>query len=71
MRSTFQSQHFTVFGGSFVHENRGFAPADRSPSKHEELAVWGFVLATLLFGITTVATATLLAWPTVAQAGLY
>jgi hypothetical protein len=51
--------HFTVFGGSFIHEARGFSPPRRRPGG---LAVWGFVLAGLLFGVTTVASVTAHAW---------
>jgi len=57
------TQHFTVFGGAFVHEAHGFNPPRSRPAH----AVWGFVLATLLVGVTTVATVTM----TVAQAGLH
>lgn len=48
------AQHFTVFGGSFVHETRGFSPPRRQPA----LAIWGFILAGLLFSVTTAATVT-------------
>jgi hypothetical protein len=51
--------HFTVFGGSFIHETRGFNPA---PKRREPLAVWGFVLGSLLLGVVTVATVTASAW---------
>ena len=54
------SAHFTVFGGSFVHEARGFSPVPHR--RLSALAVWGFVLASLLFGVTTVATVTATAW---------
>jgi len=54
------TQHFTVFGGSFIHETHGFSPRVRAERK--PLAVWGVVLATLLFGVTTVATVTATAW---------
>ena len=54
------AQHFTVFGGSFVYEARGFSPP---PCRRTgTLAVWGFVLAGLLFGVTTVASITATAW---------
>ena len=60
------AQHFTVFGGAFVHEDRGFAHEARgfSPARKgtDGLAVWGVVLASLLFGVTTVATVTASAW---------
>ena len=48
------TQHFTVFGGSFVHEAGGFSAPRRQPT----LAIWGFVLAGLLFSVTTAATVT-------------
>ena len=52
--------HFTVFGASFVHETRGFSlPREHS---HSPLAVWGFVLTSLLLAVTTVATVTATAW---------
>ena len=57
------TQHFTVFGGAFVHETHGFHPRRQRPA----LGLWGFVLATLLIGVTTVATVTM----TVAQAALH
>jgi hypothetical protein len=64
-RGISMSQHFTVFGGSFVDEARGgFSPPRRNS---EPLAIWGFVLAILLAGVTTVATVTV----TVAQAALH
>ena len=52
--------HFTVFGGAFVHESHGFNPPPRNTGK--SVAVWGFVLASLLVGVTTVATVTATAW---------
>lgn len=52
--------HFTVFGGSFVQEARGFSPPRRRSAGG--LAVWGFVLASLLFSVTTVASVTAHAW---------
>ena len=52
--------HFTVFGGSFVHEARAFSPA--VVPRRETLAVWGFVLATVLAGVTALATVTANAW---------
>jgi hypothetical protein len=63
-------QHFTVFGGSFVQEPHssqkvhGFNPA---PRRAEPLAVWGFVLGSLLMAVATVATVTV----SVAQAAVY
>jgi hypothetical protein len=54
------SGHFTVFGGSFVREARGFSPALRP--RAGSLALWGFVLASLLFAVTTVAAVTATAW---------
>jgi hypothetical protein len=54
------SAHFTVFGGCFVHEARGFNPVPRR--RRSGLAVWGFVLSSLLLGVTTVATVTATAW---------
>jgi hypothetical protein len=59
-------QHFTVFGGSFVQEAHahGFNPA---PRRGEPLAVWGFVLGSLLTAVVTVATVTV----NVAEAALY
>jgi len=51
--------HFTVFGGSFIHEAHGFAPARK---RNAALAVWGLVLGSLLVGATTVATVTATAW---------
>ena len=51
--------HFTVFGGSFIHESHGFNPA---PRRKEPLAVWGFVLGSLLLGVMTAATVTATAW---------
>ena len=59
------SAHFTVFGGSFVHETRDFTPA---PRRQPSLAVWGVVLGSLLFAVTTLATLTATAW---AQGGVY
>jgi hypothetical protein len=60
------AQHFTVFGGAYVHEARGFAHETRgfNPARKttDGLAVWGVVLASLLFGVTTVATVTANAW---------
>jgi len=53
------AQHFTVFGGSFVHEVRGFSPPLR---RRSSLAMWGFVLCSLLFAVTTVASVTATAW---------
>lgn len=53
------THHFTVFGGSFVHEARGFSPARKGTGP---LAVWGLVLGSLLFGVTTVAAVTATAW---------
>lgn len=52
--------HFTVFGGSYVHEFRGFSAPRRQPG----YAVWGFVLGSLLAAVITVASVTV----TVAQA---
>jgi hypothetical protein len=57
-------QHFTVFGGSFVHEAHGFNPA---PRRREPLAVWGFVLGSLLVCVISAATVTV----SVAQSALY
>ena len=54
------SAYFTVFGGAFVHEARGFNPAPRR--RKGDLAVWGFVLASLLFSVTMVASVTAHAW---------
>jgi hypothetical protein len=54
------SAHFTVFGGSFVHEARGFSPAPQR--RRQALAMWGFVLTSLLFAVTTVASVTASAW---------
>jgi hypothetical protein len=53
------TQHFTIFGGAFVHEARGFYPVRR---RSDPLAVWGVVLATLLFGVVTAASVTATAW---------
>jgi hypothetical protein len=53
------TQHFTVFGGSFVHEVHGFNPPRRRESS---LATWGFVLGSLLFAVVTVASVTATAW---------
>lgn len=60
------AQYFTVFGGAFVqeargpaYEARGFSAARKST---EGLAVWGVVLASLMIGVTTVATVTATAW---------
>ena len=54
-------QHFTVFGGAFVPETkRGFSSPRQQRNKG--LALWGFVLATLLCAATTVATVTATAW---------
>jgi hypothetical protein len=58
-REILMSAHFTVFGGSFVHEARGFSPA---PRRRQALAVWGFVLTSLLLAVTTVASVTASAW---------
>ena len=55
-----RGSHFTVFGGSFVHEARSFNPA--IVPRRETLAVWGFVLATVLAGVTALATVTANAW---------
>jgi hypothetical protein len=49
-----------VFGGSFVHEARSFNPAH--VPRRETLAVWGFVLATVMTGVTTLAAVTAAAW---------
>ena len=49
------AQHFTVFGGSFIHEAGGFNPA---PRRKASVAVWGFILGGLLFAVTTAATVT-------------
>jgi hypothetical protein len=57
--------HFTVFGGSFNHESRGFNPALK---RREPLAVWGFILGSLLLGVMTAATVTATAW---AHAAVY
>jgi hypothetical protein len=57
-------QHFTVFGGSFVQEAHGF---DLPPRRRQPLAIWGFVLGSLLAGAAAVATATV----TVAHAAMY
>jgi hypothetical protein len=54
------SQHFTVFGGAFVLEAHTFSAPQRRAGNG--LALWGVVLATLLFGVTTVATVTATAW---------
>jgi hypothetical protein len=51
--------HFTVFGASFIREAHGFNPA---PRRQEPLAVWGFVLGSLAFAVTAVATVTASAW---------
>jgi len=51
--------HFTVFGAAFVHETHGFNPA---PRRQEPLAMWGLILGSLLFAVTTVATVTAAAW---------
>ena len=53
------SSHFTVFGGSFVHEARNFSSAREGKAA---LAVWGLVLGSLLVGVTTVAAVTASAW---------
>jgi hypothetical protein len=54
------SQHFTVFGGAFVHETkRGFS---KQQQRGKGLALWGFVLATLLSAVTAAATVTAAAW---------
>ena len=53
------STHFTVFGGSFVHEARNFSPARKNRAA---LAVWGLVLGSLLVAVTTVAAVTATAW---------
>ena len=53
------SVHFTIFGGSFIHEARGFSPARNGKAA---LAVWGLVLGSLLLGVTTVAAVTATAW---------
>jgi hypothetical protein len=55
-----RGSHFTVFGGSFVHEARSFNPAN--VPRRETLAVWGFVLATVMTGVTTLAAVTAAAW---------
>jgi hypothetical protein len=55
--------HFTVFGGVYVHEIRGFSPPRRRPA----LGMWGFILGSLLAAVTTVASVTV----TVAQAALH
>jgi hypothetical protein len=63
-------QHFTVFGGSFVQEAHGFQGAhgfNPAPRRGEPLAVWGFVLGSLLIAVATVATVTV----SVAQAALH
>jgi hypothetical protein len=57
-------QHFTVFGGSFIQEAHGFNPA---PRRAEPLAIWGFVLGSLLLAVATVATVAV----SVAQAALH
>jgi hypothetical protein len=69
MEIDMKQQHFTVFGGSFVQEAHsfkahGFNPA---PRRAEPLAIWGFVLGSLLLAVVTVATVTV----SVAQAALY
>ena len=51
--------HFTVFGASFIQEAHGFNPA---PRRKEPLAVWAFVLGSLAFAVTAVATVTASAW---------
>jgi hypothetical protein len=53
------STHFTIFGGSFVHEAHGFSPARKGQGA---LAVWGLVLGSLLIGVATVAAVTVTAW---------
>jgi hypothetical protein len=53
------STHFTIFGGSFVHEAPGFSPAQRGQGA---LAVWGLVLGSLLIGVAMVAAVTVTAW---------
>jgi hypothetical protein len=63
-------QYFTVFGGSFVHEAHGFQKAfgfNPAPRRADPLAIWGFVLGSLLVAVATVATVTV----SVAQAALY
>lgn len=53
------SSHFTVFGAAFVPEAHGFNPA---PRRRQGLAMWGFVLTSLLLAVVTVATVTASAW---------
>ena len=57
-------QHFTVFGGSFIHEAHGFNPA---PRRGQPLVVWGGVLGGLLVAVITAATVTV----SVAQSALF
>jgi hypothetical protein len=60
-------QYFTVFGGSFVHEAHGFQKAfgfNPAPRRADPLAIWGFVLGSLLVAVATVTVS-------VAQAALY
>ena len=52
--------HFTVFGGAYIQEIRGFSAPRRQPG----FAMWGFVLGSLLAAVITVASVTV----TVAQA---
>jgi hypothetical protein len=54
------SQHFTVFGGAFVQEAHTLSEPQLRAGNG--VALWGLVLATLLFGVTTVATVTATAW---------
>jgi hypothetical protein len=63
------TQHFTVFGGSFVHETHSATQAHgfSAPRRRPALAVWGFVLGSLLVAASTVATVTVSA----AQAALH
>lgn len=51
--------HFTVFGASFVQETHGFNPA---PRRKDGFAVWGFIIGSLLFAVTTVAGVTATTW---------
>ena len=53
------SAHFTVSDISLADEARGFNPARKGTGS---LAVWGFVLGSLLFGVATVAAVTITAW---------
>ena len=54
------SDHFTLVGGSLIHEAPGFSPAPRR--RAGSLALWGFVLASLLFAVTTAAAVTATSW---------